>query len=53
MPYKLFVKVSKTTEEKEMGELSKKQTLHSVRFKFYYKDYTGAYSKGTGDLRLH
>lgn len=51
--YKLFVKVSKTTEEKEKGELSKNQTLHSVIFKFYYKDYKGVYSKGNGDFCLH
>lgn len=51
--YKLFVKVSKTIEEKEKGELSKKQTLHSVMFEFYYKDYTGVYSKGNCDLCLH
>lgn len=49
----LFVKVSKTTEEKEKGELSKKQTLHSVTFELHYKDYTGMYSKGNGDLHLH
>lgn len=31
----------------------KQKTLHSVIFEFHYKDYTGVYSKGKGDLYLH